>query len=247
MQCLHDERDIVIDVQEGSRICTNCGVVVESCMLYEEYTPTATPDLPITRAPSPAMHRALDVLGTYVHAMRANESVKRTATTLLTDVHALEPKLLRLPKLAPTVAGCLYHAFRVCGVDRSESEMLANCAELMSKELAVATKTLRRLLSTRPYGADLTRAISADKLIPRYLDVLAHPPSLIDPSQKRRIRARADRAYGTFAESTRSCQSLCIAAILAALGNVSNALRTEICHRCGTSVAPVISASQESS
>lgn len=237
--CSHDAANVVIDTAGGSRICTACGVVLESCMFAEQ--PTVHSAIPLDPNIEILMCRATEILAEYAATMSVGEkNIHLTALEILRDIAGMHPNLLRRPKVHQTAASCLYFGFRVHGVDRSENEMLACCPEISSKALAISNKFMRRSLSTRPYGEALTRAISTDALIPRYLEHLVQSPYLIDPAKKRRIRALADRACEQFTNCTKSPQARCVAAILRALGpSITVKLRDEICHRCRIGVPTV--------
>ena len=249
----------VIDSVSGERICTRCGRVLESHMMFDtpsfadyERTGAAETVLGTVLDRVRGIHRStLAHVGTSSEAklLKAEKMVERLggdlslvdqtvsyAKQLIGDAHAKDPVRAEA-KLRQRAAGCLYFACKLDGVDRGENE-IADTLGMERKILQKANKQLRGILADQPYARTMLHGIRPSALIPRMLQAVLGlteaTNSGINPAQiRKKVGALAAVVEKDCYLEGKKPQSVCAAMITLVLQEKRS---SKIAEACGVSV-----------
>ena len=225
MNCDHEHHLLVHDASSGDKICTGCGIVLESFAFEEpRYYYEERPD--IVKPPDTLQH-----LG---RTLNLPDSIIATASVILSHTGIRT----RQSTIIPFSASALYFACKIEGADRAEVEIISNCG-VTTKQLAVSNKIFRRALSTSPWASKIYAPANPIRLIPRFLDVLCSEPAIVHRQDKCRIRhlsedigVRIEETGVLQGKSPECCCIVCIYTALCELGYPAT-LIGDVCLRCG--------------
>lgn len=189
------ETDVV--TREGDRVCTRCGTVLESHMMFDfppsfgDYGRVGEPNtmsddtlegttLSGVKGVSRAVvmghaddrarmwvHKGDDVIHEHGATLHLVDRTLSWARELLHDSLDRE-KVRSVPRLRCRAASCLYFACKIDGVDRGEHEV-ADALGIRRRDFQKSNKKVRDLLASQPYARAMLNGARPSMLVPRML------------------------------------------------------------------------------
>lgn len=250
--CPHDPSMCRYDASMDSEICTGCGLVMtmqHSCtttLCASDSTESSvhhhhqsTMDVKDLRK----LRRITDGIQNLCHTMKLVSGVEHTARQLAEDAFRAGLKT-RETTTDAFIASVVYYACKVMDIDRAEIELVVN-GNITMKQLTVMNKLVRRRLC----HIQLDRPPNPARLIPRFLDALLQPPSIVRVDDRHWIRRDSEdlalRVTDSGILEGKSPECCCLTYLCHVAiqnGTYDQSLISKVCERCGLTPGTITNA-----